>query len=256
MKDIFSMWSNTRMIVLTAICAALYAGLMLPFKIAPIVPGFSELRPGAAIPLTCSLLFGPAAAWGAGIGNIIGDIWGGMIGPGSFFGFIGNFLMAYIPYKFWHILNGKADMELSSNNDNNHNKLKSISFFILICITASFACAVFVGWGLDIINLVPLRILANVIAINNSIFTILLGLPLTIALYKRVKQWGLFYADIMTGPQADSMKGTKHVTSISRFGALLMVFSTIGGMIALNLGFKNPGFSVFVLLMLIASFLL
>jgi energy-coupling factor transport system substrate-specific component len=242
MKDIISMWSNTRMIVLTAICAALYAGLMLPFKIAPIIPGFSEIRPGTAIPLTCSLLFGPAAAWGAGIGNVIGDIWGGMIGPGSFFGFIGNFLMAYIPYKFWHILNGKTDIELNSNT------VKSVSVFILICITASFACAVFVGWGLDIIKFVPLRMLTNVIAINNSIFTILLGLPLTLALYKRVKQWGLFYADIMKGPQG--------VTSISRFGALLMIFSTIGGVIAVNTGFTNPGFSVFVLLIIIASFLL
>ena len=254
MKDIVSMWSNTRMIVLTAICAALYAGLMLPFKIAPIIPGFSEIRPGTAIPLTCSLLFGPAAAWGAGIGNVIGDIWGGMIGPGSFFGFIGNFLMAYIPYKLWLILNGKTGMELLDTNGKTDDMevdtkpFKSISILILICITASFACAVFVGWGLDIIKFVPLRILTNVIAINNSIFTIFLGLPLTFALYNRVKQWGLFYADIMKGPQG--------VTSISRLGALLMICSTIGGVIAVNLGFTNPGFSVFVLLMIIASFLL
>ena len=240
MKDILSMWSNTRMIVLTAICAALYAGLMLPFKIAPIIPGFSEIRPGTAIPLTCSLLFGPAAAWGAGIGNVIGDIWGGMIGPGSFFGFIGNFLMAYVPYKFWRILNGKTEIEL--------NTVKSISIFILISITASFTCAVFVGWGLDIIKFVPLKILANVIAINNSVFTIFLGLPLTLALYKRVKQWGVFYSDIM--------KDTQTVSSLSWFGAILMISGSMGGLIALNLGLTNPKFSIFVVLIIIASFLL
>jgi energy-coupling factor transport system substrate-specific component len=213
---------------------------MLPFKIAPIIPGFSEIRPGTAIPLTCSLLFGPAAAWGAGIGNVIGDIWGGMIGPGSFFGFIGNFLMAYVPYKFWRILNGKTDIEL--------NTVKSISIFILICITASFTCAVFVGWGLDIIKFVPLKILANVIAINNSVFTIFLGLPLTLALYKRVKQWGVFYSDIM--------KDTQAVSSLSWFGVILMISGSMGGLIALNLGLTNPKFSIFIVLIIIASFLL
>ena len=240
MKDIFSMWSNTRMIVLTAICAALYAGLMLPFKIAPIVPGFSEIRPGVAVPLTCSLLFGPAAAWGSGIGNIIGDIWGGMIGPGSFFGFFGNFLMAYLPYKFWRIFHGKAEIELKG--------AKSIAIFVLICISASATCAVVVGWGLDLLKFVPLKILTNVIAVNNAIFTTLLGLPLTITLYGRVKQWGVFYADIV--------KAKEDVSALSGIGALMAMTASIGGVIAVNLGFKNPGFSIFVVLICLAAMIL
>ena len=240
MKEIFSMWSNTRMIVLTAICAALYAGLMLPFKIAPIIPGFSEIRPGIAIPLTCSFLFGPAAAWGAGIGNVIGDIWGGMIGPGSFFGFFGNFMLAYIPYKFWRLLTGKTDIELKG--------VKSIAVFVLICVTASAACAVFVGWGLDIIQLVPLKILANVITINNTIFTIILGLPLTLALYGRVKTWGIFYADVM--------KESNDNPLISWTGAILMILGSIGGVVAVNLGIGNPRFTVFAILLFTALFFL
>jgi len=241
MKEIFSMWSNTRMIVLTAICAALYAGLMLPFKIAPIVPGFSEIRPGIAVPLTCSFLFGPAAAWGAGIGNVIGDIWGGMIGPGSFFGFFGNFLMAFIPYKLWRTLSGSTDMEVKTPG--------TFAIFVLICITASCGCAVVIGWGLDLLKFVPLRLLTNVVAVNNSVFTVLLGLPLTLALYKRVRQWGLFYADVMKG-------GQDSVSPLSRAGAVMMILCTVGGVVMVNLGVRNPGFSVFIPLIAVASLLL
>jgi len=42
MRDIFVMWRNTRMVVLVALSAAIYAAILIPFKIIPIVPGFTE----------------------------------------------------------------------------------------------------------------------------------------------------------------------------------------------------------------------
>jgi energy-coupling factor transport system substrate-specific component len=65
MREVFTMWSNTRMVVLTALTAALYAAVLIPFKIATLVPGFTEVRPGVVVP----------------------------------FGFFGNFLFALTPYK-------------------------------------------------------------------------------------------------------------------------------------------------------------
>lgn len=65
MREVFTMWSNTRMVVLTALTAALYAAVLIPFKPIPIIPGFTEIRPAVAVPLVFGLLFGPAAAWGA-----------------------------------------------------------------------------------------------------------------------------------------------------------------------------------------------
>jgi energy-coupling factor transport system substrate-specific component len=49
-----------------------------------------------------SILFGPAAAWGSAFGNLIGDFFG-TLGLGSIFGFVGNFLYAYIPYRLWGV---------------------------------------------------------------------------------------------------------------------------------------------------------
>ena len=77
MRELGAMWRNTRMVVLCAISAALYAAVLVPFKVVPLIPGVTELRPANAIPVVCSFLFGPAAAWGAAIGNMIGDFFGG-----------------------------------------------------------------------------------------------------------------------------------------------------------------------------------
>ena len=107
MKELITMWKNTRMIVLTAVTAAVYAALLIPLKPIPIIPGFTEIRPANVIPIVCSLMFGPAAAWGSAIGNTIADAFGTW-GPGTFFGFIGNFLLGFIPYKMWRAF-GKGE---------------------------------------------------------------------------------------------------------------------------------------------------
>ena len=39
------------MVVLTAMCAALYAAILIPFKIVPMIPGITEFRPANAVPV-------------------------------------------------------------------------------------------------------------------------------------------------------------------------------------------------------------
>jgi len=103
LSELGKMWSNTRMVVLTSVSAALYVALLIPFKFIQIIPSLAELRPAAAIPAACSLLFGPAGAFGAAFGNLIGDFFG-TLGPGSIPGIIGNFLYGYLPYKIYRAL--------------------------------------------------------------------------------------------------------------------------------------------------------
>ena len=47
MRELGAMWRNTRMVVLCAISAALYAAVLVPFKVVPLIPGVTELRPVA-----------------------------------------------------------------------------------------------------------------------------------------------------------------------------------------------------------------
>jgi len=67
-RDLFGVWRETRQIVLVAQIAAVYAAILIPFKMGiPLVPGYAELRPANAFPIVASLLFGPVAAWGSRI---------------------------------------------------------------------------------------------------------------------------------------------------------------------------------------------
>jgi len=165
------------------------------------------------------LLFGPAGAWGAAIGNLIGDFFG-TLGISSFFGFIGNFYFAFVPYKIW------TQLGLVSHHDPEPlriNTSKKMLNFALVCILGSLSCGLIIGWGLELLRLVPFATLASIISINNSIPSVIIGLPLITVLYPRIKKWDLLWTDILDEDEVKS-------ASPSRLGALLMVVGIIGGL--------------------------
>lgn len=93
------------MIAFTALTAGLYAALIFPSFQFSLFGGLADFgRVGIGVPVAFSFLFGPAAAWGAAIGNVIRDIATGELNAASYFGFIGNFLVGYVPYKVWRAL--------------------------------------------------------------------------------------------------------------------------------------------------------
>ncbi len=189
--DLVTVWQDTRLIVVAAQIAAIYAAILIPFKAGiPLIPGFVELRPANAIPIVASLLFGPAAAWGAGIGNIIGDCFG-TLGPASVFGFLGNFFFGYLPYLLWGNLGW-----LSSRQPPIIQSWRQGLEYGLICIVASSACAGIIGWGVELLGLLPFVVLAPAIFFNNIVMSLLLGPPLLMFLYPRVQRWHLRYEDI------------------------------------------------------------
>jgi energy-coupling factor transport system substrate-specific component len=191
-KELFTMWRHTKMVVLAAVTAALYAGLMLPFKAIVIVPGFTELRPAVCIPIVFGLLFGPAAAWGSAIGNVIGDALGGMLGPTSAFGFLGNFLLAAIPFAVYKSFRKMGDPPIPTLTG-----AKNWLLFIGVVIAASAACAATIGIGVDLFKFFPYTMLASVIFINNVVMPVIIGPILLALLAPRVRRWGVFWWDIL-----------------------------------------------------------
>ena len=195
-------WQDTRLLVLSAQIAAIYAAVLIPFKVGiPIIPGFVELRPANVIPIVSSLLFGPAAAWGAGIGNVIGDCFG-TLGPASLFGFLGNFLYGYVPYLLWGNLGW-----LSSGREPMVRSWRQGVEYVIVCVFASMVCAVTIGWGVELLGLLPFWLLFPAIFLNNLVMATVLGPPLLLFLYPRVKQWNLYYRDLAfeaaAGPRQD-----------------------------------------------------
>src|SRR5206468_174838 len=190
MRELFAMWSNTRMVVLTAICAALYAAILIPFKVVPLIPGITEFRPANAVPVVCSFLFGPAAAWGSAFGNLIGDFFGGL-GPGDFFGFWANFLYGLVPYLVWEAVSDAEPVPRS---------VGTWVGLVLVIALAATLCATVVGWGLQALGFHPFTVLGTLVLMNNLVVALVLAPFLLTVLYPRIRHARLLYRDLL-GPR-------------------------------------------------------
>lgn len=201
MGELFRMWRNTRMVVLTAICAALYAAILIPFKVVPLIPGITEFRPANAVPVVCSFLFGPAAAWGAAFGNLIGDFFGGL-GPGDLFGFVGNFFYGLVPYLIWESITDAAPVRPSDGANGPWLARAGSDAVRLFVPTAlgAMLCATVVGWGLQVLGFHPFNVLATLVLLNNLVVAAVLSPVLLGVLYPRVARARLLYRDVL-GPR-------------------------------------------------------
>jgi energy-coupling factor transport system substrate-specific component len=224
MKAAFLMWKNTRMIILVAVCAAIYGAALIAFKTAiPLIPGITEVRVANIFPMVFGMLFGPAGAWGTGIGNLIGDIFGGTLGPTSIPGFLGNFLLGYLPYTMWTTFFPFAERSREWRPE----RWRSWVNYILIAFISSAACAVVVSIAVDALGIVPYAILTKIITFNDTIAS-WIGVLLFISVYGVTRQQlGLFWADVMDESDIGSpMAGTVGAWLV----ALATIFGLLGGM--------------------------
>ena len=233
MADLFRMWRNTRMVVLTAICAALYAAILIPFKVIPLIPGITEFRPANAVPIVCSFLFGPAAAWGAAFGNLIGDFFGGL-GPGDLFGFLANLLYGLVPYAVWDAVTSRPPVPsdpwpsaVAPGSGVVVGRAVVLWLRLLPFIgLAAMLCATVVGWGLHLLGFHPFTVLGTIVLVNNLVVAVVLAPLLLAVLYPRVRHARLLYRDVL-GPRAP----------LPRWRALLGVsFVVVGTLAAFGAG--------------------
>jgi energy-coupling factor transport system substrate-specific component len=220
MKAVFTMWRNTRMIILTAVCAAIYSAALLAFKTAiPLIPGITEIRVGNIFPMPFGLMFGPAGAWGSAIGNLIGDIFGGTLGPSSLAGFVGNFLVGYLPYTLWTTLFPFGQKAITWNPKAWGNWVT----YVLIALVSSTACAVVISVFVDFLGLVPYKVLVKIISLNNFVAS-LIGVFLLTAVFTLVKdQLHLFWVEVMDQPDQG-----KPLTGF--LGAWIVTFACLFGL--------------------------
>ena len=230
MKPVFSMWKNSRMIILAAVCAAIYGAALIAFKTAvPIIPGITELRVANIFPMVFGVLFGPAGAWGAAMGNLIGDLFGGTLGPGSIPGLVGNFLLGYLPYAMWSQLIPAARLARGWEAG---SWLHRINYFLVAFISGA-GCAVVIATGVDALGIVPYAVLTKIITLNNTLAA-WIGIVLLVSVYKVTRdQFGLFWSEVM------------HESEIGRpiagvAGAWLVAVGSVAGLLAPLVPFLPP----------------
>ena len=233
MRETVTMWRYTKMVVLTALTAAVYAALLIPFKGIPLVPGFTEVRVGTVVPVVFGILFGPAGAWGSALGNLIGDFFG-TLGPGTLFGFIGNFFFALVSYKVGNRIFGSSGQEIMTLRT-----VREIVGFIAAVLISAVVCSLIISWGLELLGLYPFKIIAPIIILNNSVVPILIGPFLLLLLYPRMVRWDLLWGEIMDNEDISTPR-------YPGLGVLLIFLGGVGGMavgISISLGFLSaPNF--------------
>lgn len=225
MRELVTMWRDTRMIMLVAVTAAIYAAVLIPFKGLTIIPGITSVRPANVFPVIFSLMFGPAAAWGSALGNLIGDVFGGTLGPGSIFGFIGNFAFGFVGYKVWGNLGPLSSHE---EPDMRSNVGMQLVEFWVIALFASAACAAIIAWGVDLLGLVPFAVLGTTITVNNFIAAAILGPILLYLTWPRIKDMGLLYPDVLHGEDLSEAAPSRARLAAWGMGIVAIVWVVVG----------------------------
>ncbi|MGB9787144.1 MAG: QueT transporter family protein [Infirmifilum sp.] len=176
-------------IALAALSAAVYGGLLAATAPITIVPGFTWIRPANSLAPLFGMFFGIPGALGVAFGNLIADVLAGYFGVGSIGGFVGNFLIAYIPYKFVRDQTFKSAVSLAD-------------FYIWGVIVQALVSAVYICWWLDAMQAVvglPLFVIWGIIApsilSNNIVVNAILSPILGALLFPYVKGRGLYWKD-------------------------------------------------------------
>jgi energy-coupling factor transport system substrate-specific component len=206
------------MITAFIVSAGLYAALLFIFATLPIwlIPGVTAIRPGNAIPPFTSLLFGPAAAWGSAVGNLIGfDILGGALTIGSIGGFIGNFFLGLVPYKIWHRL---------FKEEPHCRTASSLAKYEFVVLTHAGVVALIIPYWTELVGFVPFTPLAFIIFFNELVSAAIIAPILMALVYPRAKRAGWLWTDVMKGYQYTPTE----VKSYHRLGAALVF---VGGVV-------------------------
>jgi energy-coupling factor transport system substrate-specific component len=214
MKALITMWRSPRMIVMTAVVAAIYASseiVLTPFAIV-LIPGVLIFRLSNVFTMFFALLFGPAGAFGVGFGNVIGDYFTGGLALGSFFGFLSTFAIGYVGYTFWMRL-----------RDPSSSKFRQVVVYLITGVVAAVVSGVVLGWGLQLLGLAPFGFTSNLLFVNFVIGNWIGGIFYSLV-YERLKLLGLTWTDIMEQTDIGEPK-------FALPGALLMTIGSFGAWI-------------------------
>jgi energy-coupling factor transport system substrate-specific component len=212
MLDLLSMWKHPKMIGYFALTAILYAALLYPLKEYSFFSANADyLRIAMGIPVAFSFLFGPAAAWGTAFGNLLFDVATGPLTWVTPLGFLGNFLIGYLPYKLW----SKVTVEQPDLKG-----VKKLGLFCGVCALACVICGLIIGWGLLYLFAIPFVMTSFTIFVSDLLWAILLGPVLLRLSFSYFSKHKLLYSDLLhTKTQVQGNK-TKNI-------ALLIFVTTV-----------------------------
>ena len=198
-----------------AIVTVMFTILSVSINVMQFASGLSQIRPVNAIPAPVGLVFGPVGAVACALGNLLGDlpnlsIYGGTIALGV----VGNFMLAFIPYKVWRAVDGDSVSV---------HRWRQIGLFVWSAALSCMFCALLLGFGLETVFGQYYPELISVTFFNNLSFTIAFGLPVTIVLTSTDFGLGIWVTRMLRMPGNFRMPGLIP----NRFATAVCILDTV-----------------------------
>ena len=227
----------------------MFAVLSASINVMKFAAGYSEARPVNAIPAVAGMLFGPVGAAACALGNVIGDFPSlSRYGLTLVLGLVGNFLVAYIPYKIWYAV---TDKEV------NMHSWKNILLFLWAALAGSMACSCVLGYGLEMLYGEWQNELIRISFLNNFGFSVVLGLPSLIVLTSDDVRWGGWKRRFLDGKKAfggfGSGKGNWKKTRIPLWGLCVVYTAVVGALFLTGINGVQMQHNVSIMLLAVAA---
>ncbi len=165
-------------ILLTLVLLAVFLIVAIPFKVMNVIPGFTDIRPVSLMQPVYGVFFGLPGCAAFAIGNLIGDILSDSLRWSSIAGFAANFLGPFIFYIFWTRIS-KTPFSLRTGKD----LLKQIAMTAVSAIVQAGLITPAVEMIYPEVGSV---LFAATVLLNNSVFPIMLGIPLMILMQEEL----------------------------------------------------------------------
>lgn len=163
-----------RALVRLAGLVAAYLVLALPFRTMELITGFSDVRPVTALGPVYAVFFGPLGCLASGVGNLLADAMADALRWTSIAGVAANFLGPLLVWFCWTRL-WRTPFALRTPRELLRHGLLLVAVSLLQ--TAILAPSVALVYPE-----VDALFFARTVFVNNSVFPIVLGIPLTILL--------------------------------------------------------------------------
>jgi len=184
--------------------AVVYAGSLASTAGITLVEGLTWLRPGNVMAPLLGYIFGIPGCVGVAVGNLLADSFSGYYSVASFGGFLGNFMLAYVPYR---VLSDPPLRQVK----------RLVRYILFVGVGSTLVCAYVIVGLFDLVLSAgityPIPVLAGVpppaqvlgedvlwgslftiIATNDFVMSLVAGL-LIVASFRYFSEKGLFWKD-------------------------------------------------------------
>ena len=159
----------------TVISFCLFFFIAFPFKhLDFLIPGVTEIRPENVIPPVTGILFGVPGALGAALGNIAGDLIDGTTVYTFCFGFLANFLYAYLAHKMWYTW---MERDGKVTYPQLYSFFSCMKFIVVILIDSLFVASMIMLLS-EAIGMAKAHDVGLILFYGNFDFAVILGLPI------------------------------------------------------------------------------